>query len=516
MPDNLDYDADRDEAEVPDELSLEGLGWDILVGGQDRASLLGGENPFDLDDSETAPEAGSVDEEIGLILRGGANAAPESEAAAPGAEWDRGRGAYAAESDLPDTAPELPDLSSADLASSLGPPRDLSPADLLNLPSASGGLPTTPPSIEPSAPTDEPAVSPEPETPTSVSAAHVPGESESTLSPPTESLARSITSTPAPASSKPAFEKIGGAIQLSPRQITSALKETRPGAQSAEYTHKGGGTDPFVGMWPPATGESESITLPPDKDLQEVLVTRSRIQALWEKINQTYDSLIQGGEQYAYASMKQSIADLRQARELLVSGPQHYDEAEQLVVEVQARLLRERKTRQWARRYGPLLMLYLIVWLVGLSVLLFLVFSTDTFAIASVIPDWIGTSWLIAGFFGSLGGTVGAFWVLIKHISVRRDFDPVHTAWYVTNPLMGYAVGVLTALIVSGGGRVLSLMAGGVVISSPSDIDAPFLYVVSLIAGFNQNVLLRLIDRFARALLPGGDGDDIEVIRDEF
>jgi hypothetical protein len=504
MPDNPDYDADRDEAEVPDEFSLEGLGWDILVGGEDRASLLGGENPFDLDESKAAPEAGSVDDEIGLILRGGASAELDSELAAPDAEWDRGRGALAAESDL---------------ASTLGPPRDLSPADLLNLPSMSDALPASPPSIEPSTPTDEPAVSPEPEpeAPPSVSAAHVPGESDSTLPSSVESLSQSTASTPAPAS-QAAFEKTGGPIHLPPQQITSAFKEARPGAQSAEYVHRdrGGGTDPFVGLWPPSSGERENLTLPPDRDLQEILVTRSRIQELWEKINQTYDGLTQGGEQYAYASTKQSIADLRQARELLVAGAQNYDEAEQLVVEVQTRLLRERKTRQWARRYGPLLMLYLIVWLVALSVLLFFVFSTDTFAIAGVIPDWLGTSWLVAGFFGSLGGTVGAFWVLIKHISVRRDFDPAHTSWYVTNPLMGYAVGVLTALIVSGGGRVLSLMAGGVVISSPSDIDAPFLYVVSLIAGFNQNVLLRLVDRFARALLPGGDDGDIDSIRDEF
>jgi hypothetical protein len=507
MPDNPDYDADRDETEVPDEFSLDGLGWDILIGGQDRAGLLGGENPFDLDEDEAG--SGSADEEIGLILRGGANS--EAESTAPDAEWDRGRGAFAAESDLPD-------LSPADLAAPLGPPRALSPSDLLNLPPMPAELPATPVTAEPSSPTVEPSLpsTPEPEALAPTSATHVPGESESMLSPSVESLERSTASTPAPLSSQSTLEKTGGAIHLPPRQITSTLKEAKPGAGSAGYKDRGGGTDPFVSVWPPSSSEGESLTLPADKDLQEILVTRGRIQELWERINQTYDGLLQGGEQYAYASAKQSIADLRQARELLVSGAQNYDEAEQLVVEVQTRLLRERKTRQWARRYGPLLMLYLIVWLVALSVLLFFVFSTDTFAIASVIPDWIGTSWLIAGFFGSLGGTVGAFWVLIKHISVRRDFDPVHTSWYVTNPLMGYAVGVLTALIVSGGGRLLSLMAGGVVISSPADIDAPFLYVVSLIAGFNQNVLLRLVDRFARALLPGGDDGDIDIIRDEF
>ncbi len=501
MPDNPDYDADRDETEVPDEFSLEGLGWEILIGGQDRAGMLGGENPFDLGESEASSEPGSADEEIGLILRGGANTDLEAESTAPDAEWDRGRGAFAAESDLPP----------ADLAAPLGPPRALSPSDLLNLPPMPAELPARPVTTEPSLPSF-----PEPEALAPTSAVHVPDESESTLSPPVESLEQSTASTPAPISSQSTFEKTGGPIHLPPRQITSTLKEARPGAGSAEYKDRGGGTDPFISVWPPSSSEGESLTLPPDKDLQDILVTRARIQELWERINQTYDGLLQGGEQYAYASAKQSIAELRQARELLVSGAQHYDEAEQLVVGVQTRLLRERKTRQWARRYGPLLMLYLIVWLVALSVLLFFVFSTDTFAIASVIPDWIGTSWLIAGFFGSLGGTVGAFWVLIKHISVRRDFDPVHTSWYVTNPLMGYAVGVLTALIVSGGGRLLSLMAGGVVISSPADIDAPFLYVVSLIAGFNQNVLLRLVDRFARALLPGGDDGDIDIIRDEF
>ena len=50
--------------------------------------------------------------------------------------------------------------------------------------------------------------------------------------------------------------------------------------------------------------------------------------------------------------------------------------------------------------------------------------------------------------FGGMGATIGALWVLNKHIVKKRDFDPIHTPWYVTNPFMGLMLGIITYLVV--------------------------------------------------------------------
>ena len=504
------YETERDEEAPPSEdTSLEGKGWDILVGGKENLRRMGGEDFFDLirspDSDSPAP---TEEEEIDLILKAGAATPAPGEAPPEEAFWDRGRGPQAAEE-----APALNqpvaaaprDLSPQDLAGvsaaadSEPPPRDLSPEELAALAgtapvvgedTATEGLPLGEPGGELTGPLpEEPEHPPEATTP----------ESEPVTAP---------ASRPAP--SAPPEEPVGG--EVAPLERVEGSPETLPRSVSAmplwpmpEARHGGGGGDPFER--PPFSPGANDLVLPPDEDIQDMLVTRERIQELWEDINETYDQLIRGGQGYTYAATDRAISELREARELLVSGPDNFDEAERLVAGVRARLRREEKAREWTRKRGPWLSLYLVAWL--LALLLGVVFLSSWLEnlIAPYVPDWIGSSWLTAGLFGSLGGTVGAFWVLIKHTAIRRDFDPVHTPWYLSNPFMGYFVGVLTALIVSGGGSVLSTVAGVPSSAEPGNTGTPLLYVLSLAAGFNQNVLWQLIDRLTQAFIPGTEDE---------
>jgi hypothetical protein len=253
--------------------------------------------------------------------------------------------------------------------------------------------------------------------------------------------------------------------------------------------------DPFAEETPaPAVDAEEEIA--PDADLAVRLITQARVDALWEEINQTYNAVIADVRGYRNTT-DASLADLKEAREMLLAGTEYYDNAEEIVKRVKAALKREEKVRQWSRSRGTLLAVYLIVWLIGL--IASAAFAERALAaVAAFVPDWLGAATL-PGLFGGLGGVIGALWVLIKHIARQRDFDPVHSPWYITNPIMGISLGVVAYYLLRGSTALLG-------VDTPvGDPGSPGLYALCVIVGFNQNVLWSLVDRVVDAILPGVD-----------
>lgn len=424
--------------EQPEEVpSLRGMGWDILVGGEEHATLMGGADPFDM----RTPE----DAEADAILTGGTGRQPASTGDEPSPEevfWDRGRGAEAAE---PSPAEEAGGP----------PPRDLSPEELGRVPAqpqpAAGGVPPAPIEVPPLS-------------------------WEEMLTPPSRTTAPSA---PAREETIPFGEMAGGAA---PAVI--------PGA-SAYAVERARIYDPFervVPSPPPSAPELEA-----SKDLTEKLITQERLDALWNEINETYNLAI-SGVRGDFRTTESALADLKKAREMLLAGLENFDNAEELVKRVKARLRLEEKVRQWSRTRGTWLGIYLVLWLLLLSSLSLLTNRIGTIA-QQFVPAWLAAAFL-PGLFGGLGGVVGALWVLIKHIARERDFDPLHTPWYVTNPFLGFALGVITYLLLRASGGLLG--------ADPQVLEgtAPGLYALCVIVGFNQNVLWALVDRVIKAILP--------------
>ena len=58
-----------------------------------------------------------------------------------------------------------------------------------------------------------------------------------------------------------------------------------------------------------------------------------------------------------------------------------------------------------------------------------------------------------------MGGVVGAFFALWKHVAVDQDFDSQYAMGYLTNPIMGVALSGFVFLVFQAG--VLSLTTGG-------------------------------------------------------
>jgi hypothetical protein len=248
----------------------------------------------------------------------------------------------------------------------------------------------------------------------------------------------------------------------------------------------------------------EEAELVPDAAMAKTLITQERIDALWNEINETYDLVVNDVRGH-FNTTQQSLSQLKKARELLLSGPENFDNAEQLVKEIKSRLRLEEKVRQWSGTRGAWLATYLVMWFVLLS-LSSLATNQVSQTAASFVPDWMVATWL-PGLFGGLGGVIGALWVLNKHITKCRDFDPIHTMWYITNPILGIALGVVTYLLVRGGGwLVTQIGSSGDFVMSPALTVT--LIVLCIIVGFNQNVLWSLVDRFVKTVIPSEDTDE--------
>ena len=297
-------------------------------------------------------------------------------------------------------------------------------------------------------------------------------------------------------------DTLGGPLPIPPEQPPWAIP-----AEAGRTRGMGGAiADPFASVdlfAPPVIeGKEAEEELLPDERIGTMLITNKRIRELWEVINVTYESVISDVRGH-YDTTEKAIDDLKKARELLLSGVENFDNAEELVMGVKARLRREEKVREWSRTTGTWLALYLVVWLLALVPLALLFLAAlrfETYSAPWVIPDWL-SSVLLPGLFGGVGGVVGALWVLIEHTARKRDFDPIHTSWYLTNPFMGFALGEVTYLVIWGGGFILTNVAG---VGGELDLfgGSIFLYMVCVIVGFNQNVLWELIDRVVHALRP--------------
>ncbi|HQA69515.1 MAG TPA: hypothetical protein PK801_14415, partial [Aggregatilineales bacterium] len=253
--------------------------------------------------------------------------------------------------------------------------------------------------------------------------------------------------------------------------------------------------DPFANERTVGTRVSGPEELEPDPALERLLITQERIDALWDEINDTYNVVIMDVRGY-YRTTEAAIADLKRARELLLAGEAHFDNAEQLVKSVKARLRLEEKVRQWSRTRGTWLAIYLITWLMvlaGATLMSSRVFEAAT----QLVPQWMAATFLPA-LYGGLGGVVGALWVLIKHIVKERDFDPIHTPWYILNPFMGVALGAITYFLL----RASALILGTSPVSLGDPSEQFGLYFLAIVVGFNQNVLWALIDRVIKAIIP--------------
>lgn len=545
----------------PDESSLKGKGWDILAGGRENAETHGGEDPFNLSGDLVGFSAAQEVEQILPSPTDPASAAPATEAfwdrgrgageGSPPAETEDAIEAPPREL-TPEELGSLP-LSEPVVAAQAAPvvielraladeaSEPTSPEPVMLAEPEPGGVMDTPEPIrldepEPSSgPMDSPAPafsgamdSPAPVLLDEAEPVGVVEPAPSGLPafddaipvprppslPEVEPWTAATESTSTPGGSRPPaqpvrFDEISstgvfteGAAAASPSRRAASAGSPSSGARKV-VTAQSVLVDPFVtsmsrDLRTLLSDESAKDDLPANERLRKLLVTDESIKALWEAINQTYDEVV-GAVRGSFSATEEMLSDLQRARMLLLADEANYDNAEQILRNVQARLRREEKVRTWARTRGTWLAIYLIGWMFLLAGLF--AFNNGVEALLlRVVPEWMAYIYL-PSLFGGMGGVIGALWVLIKHTAQKRDFDPIHTNWYVTNPFMGLALGMIAYLIVLTGGNAFNFITGAGQVTDFGNIN-PIIYPICLIVGFNQNLLWRLIDQFIKSITP--------------
>jgi hypothetical protein len=247
--------------------------------------------------------------------------------------------------------------------------------------------------------------------------------------------------------------------------------------------------------------ESESVVPAPLEEPGEVqkrqkrrmvrmFVTGDQMKALWERASQAKISVDTSINDAALAY--EMLDQISFARNELLAGEENYEHAERAINEVEYRVGLRKRVAGWSTSLGYWLFIYETAWAVVLLVFLFLVLGPTAFS-ASVAPGGSALSpdvvFLLGSMaWGGLGGVIGAWLSLIKHIAKDQDFDRQHTIWYVNSPVMGIGIGAVIYLIMRAG--LLSLSGPGEAINSPLII-----YLLAWLAGYQQNVFTDLVKR---------------------
>jgi hypothetical protein len=230
-------------------------------------------------------------------------------------------------------------------------------------------------------------------------------------------------------------------------------------------------------------------------ELVNALVTRKALKDLWLRADRA-QKLIQ--ERVKALGIARELLDLIQAaRNEILAGKDHYEEAERFINEVEYRVELSGKMGEWTKVYGLPLLIYEVIW------------AAISFAVMFYWMNWAGYSIFQEGstdfayfvgcmMWGGIGGVIGALISLVKHIAIDQDFDRQHIMWYISSPIVGYGVGAVIFLVLRAG--LLSLTGPGQSITSPLSM-----YAIAWLSGYQHNVFTDILKRILKIFKVGSD-----------
>ena len=221
------------------------------------------------------------------------------------------------------------------------------------------------------------------------------------------------------------------------------------------------------------------------------LITDERVDELWRRIEAVEKRAV-GDNNLGSDERHEALQNIRGARNLLLGGRQNYEDAMRYVVEVESDMTQATRLKSWSLSYGVMLLIYNLVWLIGLGVLL--TYSKQvTIAFAGTGVD---QTFFITILCGGLGGVTGALRSMWVHIAKERNFDPQHLMWYLINPILGAVLAIFAFWVAQLG---LVTMSGGT--GSGATGNGVFvLYVLGWLVGFQQNVAYQLVEQAVKMI----------------
>lgn len=256
----------------------------------------------------------------------------------------------------------------------------------------------------------------------------------------------------------------------------------------------------------------EARTVEPDESLLDRFVTDERLQKLWEDIDTLQEQIVhkvQSSRELTDAYQTK----LLEASALLLQDRANYDDVRAIIYRVRADLAHEEKVRQDTEKFKPLILRFLrwsfVLWVLLMTVEPLFHQFMNNIGLGALGMIYHPTM------FGMLGAIVYAYFTLNRHAIQLRDFDPAYVSWYMMNPYIGIIMGLLMTLVFTT--AIISTLGAGMLDQAGSALlgQYPFLlWVLCFLAGYNQNVLLRLLYRTFGLLRGQNNGDESRTSAD--
>jgi hypothetical protein len=169
---------------------------------------------------------------------------------------------------------------------------------------------------------------------------------------------------------------------------------------------------------------------------------------------------------------------------------------------IKAWVEQRRRMLRWSVTWGVFILIYGVIWLIGLlagllgSGSLFPTEANDNQPLVNLLAA--GWPAVLAG---GVGGVIGMLYDLYRRISWARDFDRHHIIAYLILPLTGLVLGGAMYLFVASGYLSLQSVVG----EAPPVVDRPTVIAIYLVlgwvVGFRQQSLHGLIRRLVQAVI---------------
>lgn len=235
-----------------------------------------------------------------------------------------------------------------------------------------------------------------------------------------------------------------------------------------------------------------------EKDMVEKLITDERVEQLWQRIEAAEKAVVADVNSLP-AQRTASLENLKAARNLLLGGRKNFEDSQRYVAEAEADVMYAGRVRRWSYTYGLIVLLYNLLWL-GLLVFGYASAERITQLFASTLPESYGFAIWVTLLAGGLGGVSKSLFSLASHVS-KQDFDRQHLMWYFTSPLIGTVLGIFVYMFaqmgMAGAGAAIGLETAGL-----TEKAGFTFYLLAWVVGFQQNLVLELVERVKKVLLP--------------
>ena len=236
------------------------------------------------------------------------------------------------------------------------------------------------------------------------------------------------------------------------------------------------------------------------------LVSNDAVQALWQRIDKAEKAVI-SDENLLPKQRTDSLENLKAARNLLFGARENYEDALRYVAQAESDLFYAARVRKWSYSYGSWVLLYNVLWIGLLTAgYAFANRIIGGFVQGGVIDQTNAFSVWITVLSGGLGGVSKSLFTLHQHVT-KQDFDRQHLMWYYTSPIIGVVLGIFVYMFVQrviiGAGAIAGLDGTQAV------NNAGFVfYLLAWVVGFQQNLVLELVERVKSILLSADEQKD--------